>query len=162
MGIGNPEYALSEFKWTINGGVMEHPPLAAKINQEGGGTDSHKNKPSGLLINSDEDWPNGYQWYDTDKRTYNTLFTFAVDGINSVSAIQMNGYDSGYVPLHVIIILHNVSTNPTMETIVASGQYTKRYYSDTALFVDEVNKFTYDRVYLNQYYITCGSISIKY
>jgi len=75
VGSGNNSYAIVDFKWTINGGVMEHPPSAAKINLDGARTDS-ETKPSGLLISSDEDWPDGYQWYDTDVRTYNTLLTF--------------------------------------------------------------------------------------
>jgi hypothetical protein len=107
------------------------------------------NSSSGLLLNDQEAWDDGYQWIYTDVDTYNTVLTYPINNISSIDAVQLYAHNDNLRPGHVIVILHNVSPNPKMVEIDDSGQVTKKFYSNTSVFWGKAGIFGYTLIPLS-------------
>jgi len=137
-GINPGAYALTDFKWAINNGVLAHNVSDAQINSV-----DFDIRGAGTMNDADTEWDSAYQWSPIDEANDNTLFTYAHDNIETVEEVHLYVYQRDHGPEHLKIILHNFSQNPTMDQIINSGQDIKIYYSDTSEYVNETNKFTY-------------------
>jgi hypothetical protein len=125
---------------TVNGILNGYPPAAAKINIEGYESVTGYTE-TGLLIDGTDD---GYTWQDTSINTNNTLFTLSIGGILEVDGITLSGSS---VPDDLIIMLHNLHDNPTKKEIENENHNVKYIYSDTTMFDNETEHFTYTRIF---------------
>ena len=144
IGIGNANttFNLNDFKCnilTVNGRLNGYPSTGGKINIEGYESVTGYTE-TGLLIDASD---NGYTWTDTSINTNNTLFTFSIAGTLQVDGITLSGSS---VPDDLIIMLHNLHDNPTKEEIENENHNVKYIYSDTTMFDNETEHFTYTRI----------------